>query len=150
STWAAFQGENYFVGDYISPFYSPEIFGDSLHSWFGPKPAWWPSWLLFSPALLVLWAPAGFRLSCYYYRCAFYNAFSSVPVAATSCRRIPGSIFQIPNMLSRLRVRDLFQSTPHALGVAEPFLGRFRRSLRAALCNGYLDRLADFVTRVIR
>src|SRR6266540_1302190 len=39
STWAAFQGKNYFVGNYISPFYSPELFGDSPHSWFGPKRA---------------------------------------------------------------------------------------------------------------
>src|ERR1051326_6396584 len=38
STWASFQGKNYFLGNYISPFYSPEIFGDSPHSWFGPKP----------------------------------------------------------------------------------------------------------------
>src|SRR5207248_6437772 len=68
STWAAFQGTHYFFGNYISPFYSPELFGDSPHSWFGAKPAWWPTWLLFSPALLVLWAPGGFRLTCYYYR----------------------------------------------------------------------------------
>ena len=27
STWAAFQGTHYFFGNYISPFYSPEIFG---------------------------------------------------------------------------------------------------------------------------
>ena len=47
STWAAFQGKNYFFGNYISPFYSPELFGDSPHSWFGPKPGWWPAWLLF-------------------------------------------------------------------------------------------------------
>src|SRR5947199_1860850 len=40
STWAAFQGQNYFFGNYISPFYSPEILGDSPHSWFGPKPNW--------------------------------------------------------------------------------------------------------------
>ncbi len=39
STWAAFQGQNYFFGNYISPFYSPEIVGDSPHSWFGPKPS---------------------------------------------------------------------------------------------------------------
>ena len=37
STWAAFQGQNYFLGNYISPFYSPELFGGSPHSWFGPK-----------------------------------------------------------------------------------------------------------------
>src|SRR5207244_3753754 len=68
STWAAFQGQNYYFGNYVSPFYSPEILGDSPHSWFGPKPNWWPHWLIFSPALLVLWAPGGFRVTCYYYR----------------------------------------------------------------------------------
>jgi len=47
STWAAFQGTHYFFGNYISPFYSPEIFGDSPHNWFGSKPDWWPKWLLF-------------------------------------------------------------------------------------------------------
>ena len=39
STWAAFQGANYYFGPYLSPFYSPELFGDSPHSWFGPQPA---------------------------------------------------------------------------------------------------------------
>src|SRR5689334_22033469 len=83
STWAAFQGTNYFFGNYISPFYSPEIFGDSPHSWFGPKPGWWPAWLIFSPALLVLWAPGGFRVTCYYYRGAYYKAFWADPPACT-------------------------------------------------------------------
>lgn len=83
STWAAFQGRNYFFGNYVSPFYSPEIFGDSPHSWFGPKPAWWPNWLRFSPALLILWAPGGFRLTCYYYRGAYYKAFWADPPACT-------------------------------------------------------------------
>ena len=83
STWAAFQGNHYFFGNYISPFYSPEIFGDSPHSWFGGKPEWWPSWLLFSPALLILWAPGGFRLTCYYYRGAYYKAFWADPPACT-------------------------------------------------------------------
>jgi hypothetical protein len=75
STWAAFQGEHYAFGPYLSPFYSPEIFGDSAHSLFGPKPGWWPMWLPFSPALLILWAPGGFRMTCYYYRGAYYKAF---------------------------------------------------------------------------
>src|SRR5438874_3707529 len=83
STWAAFQGKNYYVGNYISPFYSPEILGNSPHSWFGAKPAWWPGWLIFSPALLVLWAPGGFRLTCYYYRGAYYKAFWADPPACT-------------------------------------------------------------------
>ena len=49
ATWAAFQGEHYTYGPYLSPFYSPELFGSSPHAWFGPKPAWWPGWLPFSP-----------------------------------------------------------------------------------------------------
>jgi hypothetical protein len=79
STWAAFQGTHYHYGPYLSPFYSPELLGDSPHSWFGSKPGWWPAWLPFSPALLILWAPGGFRLTCYYYRGAYYKAFWADP-----------------------------------------------------------------------
>ncbi len=81
STWAAFQNAHYHFGPYLSPFYSPEIFGASPHAWFGPQPGWWPAWLPFSPALLILWAPAGFRLTCYYYRGAYYKAFWADPIA---------------------------------------------------------------------
>jgi hypothetical protein len=80
STWAAFQGEHYHFGSYLSPFYSPEIFGDSPHAWW-PRPRWWPNALPFSPALLILWAPAGFRFTCYYYRGAYYKAFWADPPA---------------------------------------------------------------------
>jgi hypothetical protein len=79
STWAALQGQHYTYGPYLSPMYSPELFGASEHSWFGPKPAAWPSWLLFSPAFLILWAPGGFRFTCYYYRGAYYKAFWADP-----------------------------------------------------------------------
>jgi hypothetical protein len=81
ATWAAFQNAHYTYGPYLSPFYSPELFGASPHSWFGPAPAWWPGWLPFSPALLILWAPAGFRVTCYYYRGAYYKAFWADPPA---------------------------------------------------------------------
>ncbi len=83
STWAAFQGEHYWVPGtgYLSPFYSPEIFGNSPHALFGPKPGWIPSWLPFSPALLILWAPGGFRFTCYYYRGAYYKAMWADPIA---------------------------------------------------------------------
>ncbi len=81
STWAAFQGNHYTFGPYLSPFYSPELFGSSGHSWFGPKPPIWPSILPWSPAFLILWAPAGFRLTCYYYRGAYYKAFWADPPA---------------------------------------------------------------------
>ena len=79
STWAAFQGTHYTFGNYLSPFYSPELFGESGHAIFGPRPGWWPGWLPFSPALLILWAPGGFRLTCYYYRGAYYKAFWADP-----------------------------------------------------------------------
>jgi hypothetical protein len=92
STWAAFQGTDsshcyYWYGgttgysaNYLSPFYSPEIFGTSPHAIFGPVPTWWPGWLPFSPAFLILWIPAGFRLTCYYYRGAYYKAFWADPI----------------------------------------------------------------------
>jgi hypothetical protein len=81
STWAAFQGEYYSYGPYLSPMYSPVLWGDSHHAWFGPSPpSWFPSWLPYSPAFLILWAPAGFRLTCYYYRGAYYKAFWADPI----------------------------------------------------------------------
>jgi len=89
STWAAFHPlangicAYWFNGNganYLSPFFSPEIFGYSPHAIFGPKPVWWPSWMFFSPAFLVLWAPAGFRFTCYYYRGAYYKAFWADPI----------------------------------------------------------------------
>ncbi len=79
STWAAFQGVNYAFGNYLSPFYSPEFFGSSHHAWFGPKPSVWPQWMPWSPAFLILWAPGGFRLTCYYYRGAYYKSFWADP-----------------------------------------------------------------------
>ena len=81
ATWAAFQNAHYTYGPYLSPFYSPELFGDSPHAWFGPKPEWWPGLLPFSPALLILPFPGLFRFTCYYYRGAYYKAFWADPVS---------------------------------------------------------------------
>jgi hypothetical protein len=52
----------------LSPFYSPLLLLPGL-----------PSWI--SPAMLILWAPGGFRLTCYYYRKAYYRAFFLDPPA---------------------------------------------------------------------
>jgi hypothetical protein len=81
ATWAALQGEHYEFGPYLSPFYSPLIFGDSHHSWFGAveRPGWWPALVPFSAALFILWIPGGFRFTCYYYRGAYYKAFWADP-----------------------------------------------------------------------
>src|SRR5690349_2560023 len=79
ATWAAFQGANYTYGPYLSPFYSPEIWGNSPHALLGPPPSWFPAWLPYSPAFLILPFPGGFRLTCYYYRGAYYKAFWADP-----------------------------------------------------------------------
>ena len=83
ATWAAFQNAHYTSGPYLSPFYSPVIFGEGEHAWFGPKPLWWPALLPFSPALLILPFPGLFRFTCYYYRGAYYKAFWSDPVSCS-------------------------------------------------------------------
>jgi hypothetical protein len=80
ATWAAFQNEFYAWGNYLSPFYSPLLFSDSPHAWIhGARPSWLPAFLPFSPALLILPFPAGFRLTCYYYRGAYYKSFWADP-----------------------------------------------------------------------
>ncbi len=87
STWAALQGNHYFYGSYLSPFYSPLLFvdpsvtgGASLeHAWFGGWPSWWPSFVPASPAFLVLAFPGAFRFTCYHYRKAYYRAFAFTP-----------------------------------------------------------------------
>jgi hypothetical protein len=95
STWAAFQGKNYFLGgpsdigaqNLLSPFYSPVIWDaagiTSGHAWAGPLPGWFPAWMLFSPALLILPFPGLFRFTCYYYRGAYYKAFWGDPVSCS-------------------------------------------------------------------
>ena len=68
ATLRAFEGTYYEWGPYLSPFYSPLI---------DPHHRWWP----FSPALLILIWPLGFRVTCYYYRKAYYRAFFLDPPA---------------------------------------------------------------------
>jgi hypothetical protein len=81
ATWAGYSNAYYEYGPYLSPMYSPLLFGPSPHSWFGgpAQPTWWPPFLHFSAAVLVLWGPVGFRLTCYYYRGAYYKAFWADP-----------------------------------------------------------------------
>lgn len=93
STWAAMQGVHYWVPGthYLSPMYSPVLFDSwkvapaaSGHAWFGPWPSWIPHTALFiplTPAFLILWAPGGFRFTCYYYRGAYYKAFWADPIS---------------------------------------------------------------------
>jgi hypothetical protein len=68
ATFRAFEGALFQWGPYLSPFYSPLI--DVHHHY-------WP----YSPALLILGGPLGFRATCYYYRKAYYRAFFLDPPA---------------------------------------------------------------------
>jgi hypothetical protein len=76
ATWAALQGNNYLCttqcggADYLSPMYSPLLYTSA--------PGWWPAFLPFSAAMLILPFPGLFRFTCYYYRGAYYKAFGRI------------------------------------------------------------------------
>lgn len=76
STWAAFVNKDYFYEPYLSPFYSPCLASSC------PASVQWASAHLppiFTPAIMVLIIPLGFRLTCYYYRKAYYRSFWQSP-----------------------------------------------------------------------
>jgi hypothetical protein len=66
--WGPVFGVGYEADGYLSPFFSPLI-----------QPDWLPWW--FSPAILILWIPLGFRTTCYYYRKAYYRSYFADPPA---------------------------------------------------------------------
>jgi len=80
ATWRAFENAYYYASPYLSPFYSPCISTncvpgtDDIGTYVGD---WWT----LSPALLILVFPLGFRMTCYYYRKAYYRAFWLSPPA---------------------------------------------------------------------
>ncbi|MGH7378507.1 MAG: succinate dehydrogenase, partial [Candidatus Methylomirabilales bacterium] len=71
ATFRALVNRDFHVGPYLSPFYSP-----NLEEWFGHDTRF-----AFSPAILILWIPGLFRVTCYYYRKAYYRAFFLDPPA---------------------------------------------------------------------
>jgi hypothetical protein len=89
ATWAALQGDHYYLHPYLSPFYSPVLYTDTSvpgsapawHAAFGKLPDWWPSSIPYSPAFFILAFPGAFRFTCYYYRKAYYRAFTGSPPA---------------------------------------------------------------------
>jgi hypothetical protein len=110
ATWAAFVDQDYFVEPYLSPFYSPclaancqertvELFGD-----------WWT----LSPALLILPIPLAFRLTCYYYRKAYYRGFWLAPpgcAVADAHRRYTGET-RFPLILQNLHRYAFYLALP--------------------------------------
>ncbi|HXG03470.1 MAG TPA: hypothetical protein VNO23_08680 [Candidatus Binatia bacterium] len=83
STWAALQNAHYYAAPYLSPFYSPCIARSCVHPTFPwALPDVQLPWLgIVSPAFLILWGPGLFRLTCYYYRKAYYRSFWLAPPA---------------------------------------------------------------------
>jgi hypothetical protein len=75
ATWAAFVDTDYYADPYLSPFYSPCIASSCPDPTVELVGSWWG----LSPALLILPIPLGFRLTCYYYRKAYYRAFFWAP-----------------------------------------------------------------------
>ncbi|MGH3341818.1 MAG: hypothetical protein ACRDPK_02840 [Carbonactinosporaceae bacterium] len=83
-TWRAFEGANYYAAPYLSPFYSPCL---SVNCVEGSADLGTPvgGWFPLSPALIILPVLLLFRLTCYYYRKAYYRAFwLSPPACAVS------------------------------------------------------------------
>ncbi len=89
ATYAAFVNGFYYAKPYISPFYSPCIAtvcgGDSHQKIMGasgvPHVGIFGPWWAISPAIIILIFPLGFRMTCYYYRRAYYRAFWFSPPA---------------------------------------------------------------------
>ncbi len=81
STWRAFANADYYAAPYVSPYYSPCIATNCVNMRGGADLQIFGPWWGLSPALLVLIFPLGFRLTCYYYRKAYYRGFWAAPPA---------------------------------------------------------------------
>ena len=78
ATVRAFMGSNFYSSPYLSPFYSPcltDKCGEAAD--FGTPFGGFP----LSAALIILVFPLSFRLTCYYYRKAYYRSFWLSPPA---------------------------------------------------------------------
>ncbi|GHD90540.1 hypothetical protein [Streptomyces naganishii] len=81
STWRAFANADYYAAPYVSPFYSPCLAQNCRTMHAGPNADLFGSWWAISPAIIILIFPLGFRLTCYYYRKAYYRGFWASPPA---------------------------------------------------------------------
>ncbi|MGW4606205.1 hypothetical protein ACWENS_23395 [Streptomyces sp. NPDC004532] len=81
STWRAFADADYYAAPYVSPFYSPCLAERCRTMHAGPNADLFGSWWGISPAIIILIFPLGFRLTCYYYRKAYYRGFWLSPPA---------------------------------------------------------------------
>ncbi len=79
-SYVVLSGVDYYWKPYLSPFYSPCITANCVgHS--GGVFERLPSIAPAAPALLIIAFPAGFRVTCYYYRKAYYRSLWFAPPA---------------------------------------------------------------------
>ena len=87
-TFRAFNATYVWYDPYISPTVAPPVFTPAAgypgavpvdHAWFGAFPDWWPPFLPQSPAFFLPAFAIAFRVTCYYYRGAYYKAFALTP-----------------------------------------------------------------------
>jgi hypothetical protein len=79
ATIRAFWNGAYYSAPYISPFYSPCLSTNCVPGSGEVHPV--GDWWTLSPALLILIFPLGFRMTCYYYRKAYFRSFWLSPPA---------------------------------------------------------------------
>ncbi len=77
-TWAILVNSDYYWAPYISPMYSPCLTGNCAP---GSGWGWFGSIAPVTPALIIIVFPMGFRVTCYYYRKAYYRSFWASPPA---------------------------------------------------------------------
>jgi hypothetical protein len=89
-TFRAFNATYVWYDPYISPTVAPPVFTPAFgypgavpldHAWFGAFPSWWPAFLPQSPAFFIPGLAIAFRVTCYYYRGAYYRSFGLTPPA---------------------------------------------------------------------
>jgi hypothetical protein len=91
-TVRAFHPVHVWYEPYISPTVAPPVFTTASgvagsvpvdRAWLGAFPAWWPRFVPQSPAFVLPWLAIVFRVTCYYYRGAYYKAAFLTPPACT-------------------------------------------------------------------
>lgn len=149
STWSAIANAHYYVHPYISPLYAPCIASACEHVTFPIIGSWW-RW---SPALLIIIFPLGFRTTCYFYRRVYYrSAFRSPPACAVrepargykGESRLPLAIqnvhryfFYVAVILAILHFYDLVLATQFEDGFGIG-LGTLLMGVDAALLGAYV------------
>ncbi len=141
--WKPLFGVDYDAFGYTSPFFAPFFRETGL-----------PPWL--SPAILTLWIPIGFRVTCYYFRRAYYRAYLADPPACavgepTIHRRYRMEAafpFILQNLHRLFLYGALLLLVVHVVEVAGSFLpdGRLRLGLGSVLLLADTVLLAGYVS----